>query len=301
MRVVTFESEAKRLNITLQTAKQAFERSILLGKIQGTVDVKNNSVICYEPEELVSLIEDLNSEVVPVTTLAEDFSLDPDQVKLIISDLLRQNKVNGTLSIDGKFISDKALYQIVIKTMQDSEIIDSYGVASKLSISESDVQKVLDRIVKQTLVIITPYSQIKIDALSQELELSTKFTLALVKKMIVEGKIKGKLDMINNGLIIENTQLKTNNKSESFYTPEGQKPYRENYSVSNTSTNKPTGAWYLAPLIFGLIGGILGYVAVKNDDPDMANNLLWLGIFMTFINIIAIWALYSWWISHAFI
>lgn len=36
--------------------------------------------------------------------------------------------------------------------------------------------------------------------------------------------------------------------------------------------------WYLAPIIFGLVGGILGYFGIRKDDPKKAKNILILGI-----------------------
>ena len=45
-------------------------------------------------------------------------------------------------------------------------------------------------------------------------------------------------------------------------------------------------AWYLVPIFFGLIGGIIAYFAIRRDDPQKAKKCLWAGIFLTVINII---------------
>ena len=44
------------------------------------------------------------------------------------------------------------------------------------------------------------------------------------------------------------------------------------------SQTKPTRAWYLAPLLLSIIGGIIGYFVVKNEDKYLANRLLVIGI-----------------------
>jgi len=44
--------------------------------------------------------------------------------------------------------------------------------------------------------------------------------------------------------------------------------------------------WYLVPIFFGLIGGIIAYFAIRRDDPQKAKNCLWVGIILTAINII---------------
>ena len=44
--------------------------------------------------------------------------------------------------------------------------------------------------------------------------------------------------------------------------------------------------WYLVPIFFGLIGGIIAYFAIRRDDPQKARKCLWVGIILTAINII---------------
>lgn len=46
---------------------------------------------------------------------------------------------------------------------------------------------------------------------------------------------------------------------------------------------KPTGAWYLIAFFLGIIGGIIGYIAVKDDDKPLANRLLILGLATTLL------------------
>ena len=45
-------------------------------------------------------------------------------------------------------------------------------------------------------------------------------------------------------------------------------------------------AWYLVPILFGLIGGIIAYFAIRRDDPQKAKKCLWVGIILTAINVI---------------
>jgi len=47
---------------------------------------------------------------------------------------------------------------------------------------------------------------------------------------------------------------------------------------SSSYYSKPSALWWLVPFSFGVIGGILAYVATKQDDPYMADDLLWFGI-----------------------
>jgi uncharacterized membrane protein len=52
-------------------------------------------------------------------------------------------------------------------------------------------------------------------------------------------------------------------------------------------------AWYLVPIFFGLIGGIISYFAIRRDDPQKAKKCLCLGIILTAINVIVNISLFS--------
>ena len=49
---------------------------------------------------------------------------------------------------------------------------------------------------------------------------------------------------------------------------------------------KRSAAWYLLPIFVGVIGGIIGYFAVRHDDPSLAKKLLYVGIGITAAGII---------------
>jgi uncharacterized membrane protein YvbJ len=44
--------------------------------------------------------------------------------------------------------------------------------------------------------------------------------------------------------------------------------------------------WYLLPIFFGIIGGIIAYLIVKNDDRPLAKNCLYLGIILTVVEFV---------------
>ncbi|MGH9922606.1 MAG: hypothetical protein ACRD38_07625 [Nitrososphaerales archaeon] len=49
---------------------------------------------------------------------------------------------------------------------------------------------------------------------------------------------------------------------------------------------KRSAVWYLLPILLGIIGGIIGYFAVRHDDPTLAKRLLYVGIAMLVAGII---------------
>ena len=44
---------------------------------------------------------------------------------------------------------------------------------------------------------------------------------------------------------------------------------------------KRSGLWYLLPIFFSIIGGVIAYFVLKEDDPKLAKNCLILGIIIT--------------------
>ena len=44
--------------------------------------------------------------------------------------------------------------------------------------------------------------------------------------------------------------------------------------------------WFLLPIFIGLIGGIIAYFVLRNDDPRKAKNCLYLGIILAIIGIV---------------
>jgi len=49
-----------------------------------------------------------------------------------------------------------------------------------------------------------------------------------------------------------------------------------------------SGLWYLVPILFSLIGGIIAYLVVKDDDPKLAENCLIVGIILFAIGLVFI-------------
>jgi len=48
---------------------------------------------------------------------------------------------------------------------------------------------------------------------------------------------------------------------------------------------KRSTLWFLLPIFFNIIGGVIAYFIIKEDDPSKAKNCLWLGIILSAISI----------------
>ncbi|KAF6247617.1 MAG: hypothetical protein HKP26_02560 [Nitrosopumilus sp.] len=52
-------------------------------------------------------------------------------------------------------------------------------------------------------------------------------------------------------------------------------------------TEKPrSNAWFLLPVFLGIIGGIIAFFILRQDDPRKARNCLYLGVVLMIIGII---------------
>lgn len=47
-----------------------------------------------------------------------------------------------------------------------------------------------------------------------------------------------------------------------------------------------SNAWFLLPIFFGMIGGIIAFFILRRDDPRKARNCLYVGIIFMIIGII---------------
>ena len=47
-----------------------------------------------------------------------------------------------------------------------------------------------------------------------------------------------------------------------------------------------SNVWFLLPIFFGIIGGIIAFFILRHDDPRKARNCLYLGIIFMIIGII---------------
>ena len=55
----------------------------------------------------------------------------------------------------------------------------------------------------------------------------------------------------------------------------------ELHSASQGTQKKRSAWWYLLPIFFSIIGGVIAYFVLKEDDPKLAKNCLILGIIIT--------------------
>ena len=50
--------------------------------------------------------------------------------------------------------------------------------------------------------------------------------------------------------------------------------------------NKRSNWWYLLPIFFGVIGGIIAYFALRRDDREKAKKCMYLGLILLAVGIL---------------
>ena len=83
--------------------------------------------------------------------------------------------------------------------------------------------------------------------------------------------------------ILENTQFCTECGNSLDPPPQTNSSTQSQYPIQG---GKPSAAWYLLPIFFSVIGGIISWACIRDRDPHMAKNNLILGILLTVIPII---------------
>jgi H+/Cl- antiporter ClcA len=57
-------------------------------------------------------------------------------------------------------------------------------------------------------------------------------------------------------------------------------------SNGSYASHNRSGWWYLAPILLGIIGGLIAYFVLKKDDPKLAKNCLIVGVVMMVLGFI---------------
>ena len=57
-------------------------------------------------------------------------------------------------------------------------------------------------------------------------------------------------------------------------------------SVVDYKKRKRSKWWFLLPIFFDIVGGLIAYFVLKEDDKQLARNCLWLGVILTAIGIV---------------
>ncbi len=68
--------------------------------------------------------------------------------------------------------------------------------------------------------------------------------------------------------------------------PQQQPPPQQTPPPPYPHRHQRSGAWYLLPIFFSWLGGLIAWAVIRDDDPKKAKNCLIIGIILTVVPII---------------
>src|SRR5215216_2542343 len=70
-------------------------------------------------------------------------------------------------------------------------------------------------------------------------------------------------------------------------------PQQPSYRTGYITPHRPSGAWYLLPIFFGIFGGIFMFWALKDEDRGRAKGGLLLGIILSILGAVFLLILFA--------
>jgi len=98
LKVTPFKDEAQKCGVSIEAVRCTFENNLEKGLIRGVIAPSKNEAICFEPNEIESLVCELHSGKISLANLAEQLNLNVYQVRLVLQYLLKTNRIDGELT-----------------------------------------------------------------------------------------------------------------------------------------------------------------------------------------------------------
>lgn len=285
MKVIKFAEEANRLNVSIYEIRNIYKRTLREEKIHGIILPNKDEIIRFNPSELEKFVDSLKNKHVSLEIIASELNFLTYQAFFLIDYLLQIGKLRGILTTDWIFISKSKIIELMIDELERTGKISTVELSNKLKTNKESIDLFLNEISKQIIDEVTPYGKIDFEDLANEVKLPSKLVLYLVKNLILERKIDGQIDKVDNVLIINTTTSKSSSTEKV--------EFRENQLLKRHRSDW----WYLVPIVFGLFGGIIGYVIFERDNPEAAGYLFWVGVISSLLSFLVLYLYWSWIIS----
>jgi hypothetical protein len=278
VKVLYIREEAEKLNLTAEATWSSYKQALREKDSPTFFDYDKDEIIISDSMEIQRLIDELNTGSALLTKVARSYGVSPEQMKLIINQLVRQDKLNGLFSSSEEYVSDSVAKTRIINLIEAEEHIDIRDQATKLGFPVEFIDRYMQGFESRIRSAVRPYNRIRFQDLSSEVGLPEKVIFTILKRLITDNKIQGSIDMVNEAFIID------------------QKFEQQNQGLNVSKVNevpvtKPSDLWYILPLLLGLIGGIISYVSLTDRDKEMAKSMIYFGLAITIISSLIY---YSW-------
>ncbi|MFH0897290.1 MAG: hypothetical protein V1850_04500 [Candidatus Bathyarchaeota archaeon] len=201
-----------------------------------------------------------------------------------VAELIGSNKLQGIGDRDNKeFILYKPEELEDLVKLLTSQSISIMDLGQRLGIGNSQVVLVVNKLLNENTIkgTITTDDRFipekeRIDALRRrgKDEIVGKLTLRLAEGTLSEESYRTAIRSL------EETEVST----------------KEGEMIGEHVVEHPSrasNAWYLVPFFFGIIGGLIAWIATKDEDHDKAENLLSFGFMWGVLQVFTIFVIYS--------
>jgi hypothetical protein len=98
LKVTQFKDEAQKRSASIEAVRCTFERDLDKGLILGIITPNKTEAICFKPNDIEALTDELSSGKISLANLAEQLNLTVYQVRLVLQYMLKTNRINGELT-----------------------------------------------------------------------------------------------------------------------------------------------------------------------------------------------------------
>jgi len=270
VKVINVLDEAERVNLQKEATWDSFKQALKEKGALPFFDYDNDEIIVTDSSEVKSLLDELNTGSVSIPEIAVRYSVTTDQMRLVINQLIRQEKLDGSVTTSNEYLSKSVVRDRLVALISEMKMIEVKRQACTLGLPVDVVNRQLLEFENCIISTSKPYSRISVQDLSAEVGLPRNALFVVLKRLVSEGRVKGSIDMVSDLFVKDQAPVITKQKVP-FRAPE-------------VAVSLPSGLWYLAPLFLGLIGGVIGYVSLVERDRDMAKSLFYIGLAVTLLS-----------------
>lgn len=188
---------------------------------------------------------------------------------------------SGTVDVDPETLGEMTAYSLIISIIVSviaiiivftSKKIKAVGIVLFILAFVSLITTNISGVVTWVLFFVAGIVAVrwKEELLDEETTKKTSTSIDILKERFAKGEINSKE--------FEEMKIKLeDNYNQDQTTPNTSFLKNHSSSISSASYEKRSSWWYLAPILIGIIGGVVAYFLLKKDDPQLAKNCLIVG------------------------
>ena len=194
-RIVKFDVEAERLNVSKETLKSAYKSLLSEGKIFGLIDEENQQLIYFNSKEINDIVALINSEGICFNNdIARRLNLTSILTRKVIAKLQEQGYIEGVFTSDDRFITNTKLVNLVVELINNTYSVDILRFADILRVSKEEISSIVVSLGSKIQSLLKEWPdnrEIRLLYIREKIRLPENCIVALLNWLIAENKIHG--------------------------------------------------------------------------------------------------------------